>query len=487
MEHKRMDIYRDFDDEVEVVEAGTFTRPERRATNSLPHSPPHRRPLIRPERARTARSTPPPPLPTPPPSFEHGVLFENFVHHTLPEGCIRLVEVQGYHMPRLIRCRLYVYSIPHCPRYTALSYTWGSPYHNGQYTKNRDAFKKLRSLSYTNERQLLLNGKSLLIGKNLYDFLCTSYDKYTESRSIFKRMPLFWIDQLCINQNDIEEKNRQLQVMHMIYSKARQVMIWLGEAADGSDLAMKYIRGDGSLRAKVLTGFQPDLTIEERNALAALIGRPYWTRLWIVQEILHARGIVVLCGRKSVGWHRFTRLKLWKIRWARIHPSNETLEGFDAIISAKEEWDKVIGKGANAGYDLAEAIQLLSKRECSDSRDRIFGLLSLLRGGNRSWTPLKADYSKSEAEVYGAVLEHVNREKDWPSCRERLNFAWFLQGILGVATSSYEGEVADMTNEFLGHPLGVSISDCYTIPDDYTIYCHYCRTTIQRHSRSFLD
>jgi hypothetical protein len=55
-----------------------------------------------------------------------------------------------------------------------------------------------------------------------------------------------WIDQLCINQSDSAEKSAQVPLMKEVYSKAKQTIVWLGPAADGSDLAMKFLADVGS-------------------------------------------------------------------------------------------------------------------------------------------------------------------------------------------------------------------------------------------------
>jgi hypothetical protein len=52
---------------------------------------------------------------------------------------------------------------------------------------------------------------------------------------------LLWVDAICIDQSNIEERNHQVKLMDLIYKNAKIVFMWLGEEADGSDLAMEIL------------------------------------------------------------------------------------------------------------------------------------------------------------------------------------------------------------------------------------------------------
>lgn len=143
-------------------------------------------------------------------------------------GEIRLVRL---HMPINaaddddILCDLITTPLPQSPPYEALSYTWGSS---------------------ENKRTIKLNGKPFQVTQNLYVAL-----KHLRERTILlhnepKTFPhterMLWIDAICINQDDLDERNFQVRLMWHIYSVASQVTVWLGEEADDSDVAMEMIR-----------------------------------------------------------------------------------------------------------------------------------------------------------------------------------------------------------------------------------------------------
>ena len=116
---------------------------------------------------------------------------------------------------RGIRCQISHWSLDNHPPYFALSYTWGSP---------------------TPNYAIYLDGAELGVTNNLKDALF-------QFREIFKRpnpkRPQFWwIDAICINQSDDQERSWQVQQMQEIYRGAESVMIWLGVAANSSEQAL---------------------------------------------------------------------------------------------------------------------------------------------------------------------------------------------------------------------------------------------------------
>jgi hypothetical protein len=115
-----------------------------------------------------------------------------------------------------------------------------------------------------------------------------------------------WIDAICINQGDTEERNQQVPRMDRIYGGAQNVCIWLGEESEDSKLAMEFIRD------RVLELWKFDKLIENRTlakhwaALIRLMKRPWFSRRWVVQEIaLSPRGGTIYCGKDSNSWQDF--------------------------------------------------------------------------------------------------------------------------------------------------------------------------------------
>jgi hypothetical protein len=143
------------------------------------------------------------------------------------------------------------------PVYTALSYVWGDP---------------------TFLRRISLDGKSSSITANLFDAL-------QHIRNETKAITL-WIDAICINQDNLEERGEQVRMMRVIFSSATSVIAWIGSADRDSDIAMDFIRRIPRLAADVPN---PDLmallVVAEkstpllRKALQQIFRRPYWERV----------------------------------------------------------------------------------------------------------------------------------------------------------------------------------------------------------------
>jgi hypothetical protein len=150
-----------------------------------------------------------------------------------------------------ISCSLKPASLDDDPAYTALSYSWGN--------------------SPERER-IIVSGEQVDAGRNLGDALLSLRDEIEEK--------VYWIDALCINQHDDEEKGRQVQLMRDIYRGAKQTILWLGVEADGSDIAMDIISNldDGGPDSA-----KNQLTEEGLSPIVHLYKRSWWRRVWVIQ------------------------------------------------------------------------------------------------------------------------------------------------------------------------------------------------------------
>jgi hypothetical protein len=114
---------------------------------------------------------------------------------------IRLVKIETpeYDGARL-RCQLVHRAFDQTPTYYALSYRWGDE---------------------SAQKRIILNGSKFPVRRNLYDAL-----RFLQNRD---EDVLIWIDAICINQDDFEERSQQVRIMHLIYQRATKVVVWLGK------------------------------------------------------------------------------------------------------------------------------------------------------------------------------------------------------------------------------------------------------------------
>lgn len=138
-----------------------------------------------------------------------------------------------------------------------------------------------------------------------------------------------WIDAICINQEDVDERNAQVTLMHNIYSQAKQVIIFLGEpnpppkhwdikaafhltkklATFGRTLPDLDLRKVGLTRRKFQTlrlGF-PCINSGKYAALRVFFTRPWFGRMWVVQEAACARWAIIVRGDHQMAFAEFMK------------------------------------------------------------------------------------------------------------------------------------------------------------------------------------
>jgi len=193
-----------------------------------------------------------------------------FQYKPLEAGQIRLIQLEPgvEHDPLL--CRLIPYSIEdQWISYTALSYCWGD----------------LTLL------EVLYCPEALPITTSLHSALRRLRHK---SLTI-----LVWADAACIDQTDDHEKNEQVLFMQRIYQQAGRVAIYLGEEAEDSQLVPLLIRAESGRASQVEDLAEQDsflLMDRAKRAFEILLRRPWFTRVWVIQEVALAAAPDVLCG-----------------------------------------------------------------------------------------------------------------------------------------------------------------------------------------------
>lgn len=148
--------------------------------------------------------------------------------------------------------------------------------------------------------RIMVDGKPVEVGKNLEQALRTLRE--IPEVKCGKRV---WVDSLCINQTDIAERNREVLRMGEIYGKAERVVSYIGEEQDnsGDTLEIMSIIGEALLTDEemptVRQWFFSNLESELPFRIAQLLSRPYWTRIWITQEVILGNdNAITICGSR---------------------------------------------------------------------------------------------------------------------------------------------------------------------------------------------
>ncbi|KAL5316399.1 hypothetical protein ACEPPN_015444 [Leptodophora sp. 'Broadleaf-Isolate-01'] len=247
--------------------------------------------------------------------------------------------------------------------YDCLSYTWGDPvdlrriYCQTSYT----------CLNVTTSCQLAMRRLRLLL-----------------------RPRRVWIDAVCINQHDLSERAQQVSIMGEIYKRARAVVIYLGEEADRSSDAMNYLNEIRLQKASWSTPLAPNLM----SALAALIARPWFSRIWVLQELFNAASATIVCGSCEAPWAALDIYKWWHILGRR------DIDRWPFVTTIKDR---------SVYYSTDLLGLLLGSRYCgaTDARDKLFALLPMIRDAHMVGIP--PDYTTSKPNLYLQVALHLAR------------------------------------------------------------------------------
>ncbi|KAH7137001.1 heterokaryon incompatibility protein-domain-containing protein [Dactylonectria estremocensis] len=295
---------------------------------------------------------------------------------------IRLVKLEMSTADDDVSCELLTVPLASAPPYEALSYTWGSP---------------------LNKRKILMDGKPFQVTRNLFAALQHLRNPTTHR--------LLWIDAICINQEDIDERNCQVRLMWHIYAIAGQVSVWLGEEADDSAVAMEMIRmlakNYDIQMSKAIEQFRK----EGELARDRLLERPWWRRVWVIQEVAASRGhpVWVGCGQSWLPWDAFMEAALG-IENMKGHPFFERVnrlgEGTKWILDKATL--KVAPDPRQERRDnwpgLLNYLHLTSSYSATDPRDKVFALLGLVPG-----LSIIPDYKEPVEQVFGNLVKESIR------------------------------------------------------------------------------
>jgi hypothetical protein len=288
----------------------------------------------------------------------------------------------------VIQCEIKHHRLNDCPEYEALSYVWGDP---------------------TKTVPIAVGDESLNVTDNLKSALLHLRREF-EPR-------VLWVDAMCIDQSNAGERAQQVGFMRDIYQQASRTVIWLGEASADSALAINtaarlaeetVFAADGSklkpeVDYKLKAGnYNPKALPEAaRVAIQTLVKRPYFTRVWIVQEIAVAKKTTMVCGRSEIGWDTFNRGI--EVGIAR----NEFFQLVDVGFLHENEYlslAAVLGLGKKhlqrpAAEDLLDLLTRFRYWNSTDPRDKVFALFGLV-GEDVSTLPLSPDYVVPVEDVY---------------------------------------------------------------------------------------
>ncbi|KFA56422.1 hypothetical protein S40293_05070 [Stachybotrys chartarum IBT 40293] len=350
-----------------------------------------------------------------------------YAYARLPSSTsIRLVELDPSFGDK-VSFSLHTFELHESPPFEALSYTWGDP--RSSFLDDDPASTE----SYRHPTQeLRCDGSTFMVRLNLFQGL-----RMLQSTTYIQRQRFVWIDAICINQDDIEERSSQVKMMSNIFERADYIIGWLGQADDTTADAITVMERLSSISRLPLSNadigniqrsfehisqaefFDPKayhnklgirfITAAEWLAWIVFLSRPYFERSWIVQEVNIAKRILLVCGRYIIPWSQLAKaifflgfVPQWGTYLNRgqmhywVMPGSPETSKFERML-VPEASESVLPIAAAslvkirtyARFDVQDGrvtpkvFSLYSLLECfrssvaTDPRDKIFALLSI--------------------------------------------------------------------------------------------------------------
>ncbi|KAF5253427.1 hypothetical protein FANTH_1744 [Fusarium anthophilum] len=213
---------------------------------------------------------------------------------------IRLIHLSDSASGSSPSLTLHTFKLDECPPYIALSYTWGP----------------VTQSTIFGQGKILLNARPFPVLPNLHHAI--------RQLCISRSNQYLWVDGICINQGSLPERSAQVAIMDLIYNGAAETIIWLGLATDETaraiELVQKIAKGAES---KIIEWGRvqsygdayimydpelldrnglPNLTEKDWLTLRDIYTRPWFGRVWMLQEVALSRNPKVLIGHHEIAW-----------------------------------------------------------------------------------------------------------------------------------------------------------------------------------------
>ena len=313
-----------------------------------------------------------------------------------------------------VRIELNQHPISECPKYTALSYTWGQPH------RTKDIFVETSS-------------QCIKVTENLHAALV----------HLRRRVPVkLWIDAICINQDDIKERSSQVRLMRQIYRGANQVVVWIpnpDEPLSSEDEKWTFVNapgiedyrlGESGGWTRIPREVEDYPVIEYPMSQLRVFQHPWFMRVWILQEVAYARDVVFKTGKQTIYWDE---VEDWVGKYLdRVSDPRNTKVDDDTkvsmgMVSIMSDFRHSIDRDSSK-VPLSNLLYQTQYCGATDPKDKIFALLSLT-------FDVKSDFE-------------ISYEWPWPEISKRLtrhtiqeSHTLDLLRCVGTRTTTLEGDV----------------------------------------------
>ncbi|KAE8443174.1 hypothetical protein EG329_002272 [Mollisiaceae sp. DMI_Dod_QoI] len=281
-----------------------------------------------------------------------------------------------------VRCSLFHTTLETAPPYKALSYTWGD-----------------KSISLP----IVVDSDNIFITGNLKHALQRLRPIGNEPEVVL------WIDAICIDQENIPERNFQTANMRAIYQHATGVAVWLGLENNGSQGALQLARDLAACASRdhIIALVSDPSKKKDLEALVVLFRRQYWWRIWVIQEVSSARRATVYCGSEAISWTDLDKVcDTLKEAEAELH----------SIFYKHPSFIRTLTHGGPRGLQLSRFSPTVSapplfelllshkSKKSTDPKDKVFALVGI-SNAQRDFGNI--DYSLPEREIFTHTARHI--------------------------------------------------------------------------------
>lgn len=341
---------------------------------------------------------------------------------------IRLLRLSPDPANSQLCCDVRHFSLSNTPNYMALSYAWRDDalysaeilaVQNYLYVEP-DMSSQSPGSSPTNNEKSTQNFRWLPIATNLAAFL-------KAHRKSKKSDTWLWIDAICINQKDTDERNLQVLRMSQIYQNAVKVLVWLGPQSQDSRTAIQYLKWladhlkardkpeekywpnwDQSDIAWLENEMSKRSHVSEWIAIKSLMTRQWFKRLWTVQEVVLAKKVLFWCGNDKFSWSELVIFD--SVTKVSSHVIDEhTMHAIGRVKVLRLKWqgrttlEWLRSKRDGEGITLYKVLVETMFYHCTNNRDQIYGVLAIA-SDSMEICP-NPDYKLSVRETKKRVLQ----------------------------------------------------------------------------------
>ena len=299
---------------------------------------------------------------------------------------IRVLEVLPGNPNSEIRFRLREKGLGDGDIYYALSYAWGPP-------------------MFTHK---IYSAEGFIqVTENLWEAL----SRYRKADGLIT----LWVDAVCIDQANIQERSHQISLMRRIYSESKRILIWLGLESPSDRSAFEFItriidlileKGDFS-KAAMSNELIPRLNDEYQDAMTELFAKSWFSRVWTFQEIICAVEATLTTGSLDIDFlylHSFSWiLVLIGPFWLKSSAAQRAVMQLSVLRVTKDYLSQ-----QSAVNSLFKLVKRTRTRLATDPRDMIYGLVALASDTNP--LPFAPTYEIAVNHLYEEFAAHVIRQ-----------------------------------------------------------------------------